>query len=218
MGVDLMDRDTVWGYVESQRLDLADLLEQLSAGEWREPSLCPGWTVRDVAAHVISSPQARMLPTLAALARHRGDFNRMILAEGKRWGRAPVEDIVAQYRRYAGSRRHPVGTTYVEPLLDVLVHGQDIAVPLGRPRSMPPDAAAVAADQVWRRAFPFRARRRLHGLRLEATDTQWEAGAGPLVRGPMEAILLTLTGRDVALHRLTGDGAAQLARRYQVPG
>jgi uncharacterized protein (TIGR03083 family) len=208
-----MDRDTIWGYVESQRLELADLLDGLSADEWERPSLCPGWTVRDVAAHVISSPQARVLPTLAAVVRHRGDFDRMILAEGKRWGLAPTADIVAQYRRYAGSRKHPPGTSHVEPLLDVLVHGQDIAVPLGRPRPMPPEAAAVAATRVWTKAFPFKARKRLAGLRFEATDTDWSAGDGAVVRGPMEAVLVTLTGRPHAVARLSGDGTGDLTRR-----
>ena len=49
----------------------------------------------------------------------------------------------------AGSRRHAPGITDMEPLLDVLVHGQDIAVPIGRPRTMPLDAAAAAATRVW---------------------------------------------------------------------
>lgn len=208
-----MDRETVWGHVESQRLDLADLLDDLSEREWEHPSLCPGWRVRDVAAHIISSPQARLLPTMGALVRHRGDFDRMILAEGKRWGLAEPGDIVAQFRRYAGSRKHPPGTSYWEPLLDVLVHGQDIAVPLGRPRPMPPEAAAAAATRVWTKAFPFKARKRLAGLRFEATDTDWSAGDGAVVRGPAEAVLVTLTGRPHALTRLSGEGAADLVRR-----
>jgi uncharacterized protein (TIGR03083 family) len=208
-----VERDTVWRYVESQRLDLADLLDGLSPEQWEHPSLCPGWTVRDVAAHVISSPQARLLATLGAFARHRGNLDRMILAEGKQFGRAAPGDIVAQYRRYAGSRKHPIGTTYWEPLLDVLVHGQDVAVPLGIPRTMPIPAAAAAATRVWSKAFPFRARRRLRGLRLEANDTDWSAGEGALLSGPIEAILVVLTGRPHGLGRLTGDGTAEAARR-----
>lgn len=215
MGAVAVEQDTVWRYVESQRLDLADLLGGLSPEQWQHPSLCPGWTVREVAAHVISSPQARVLPTLGAFVRHRGDLDRMILAEGKQWGRAEPDDIVAQYQRYAGSRKHPIGTTYWEPLLDVLVHGQDIAVPLGIPRTMPVPAAAAAATRVWSKAFPFKARQRLRGLRLEATDTDWSAGEGALVRGPIEAILVVLTGRKHGLPRLTGDGTAEAAHRLR---
>ena len=119
--------------------------------------------------------------------------------------------ILADYRRLDGSRRHPPGTTVREPLLDVLVHTQDIALPLGRHHAMPPEAARTAADRVWSVSFPFRARRRLRGVTLTATDTDWRAGAGPEVRGPMEALLLLLTGRTAALDRLEGPGLALVA-------
>lgn len=204
-----MERDTVWRYVEHQRLDLAELLASLDDAQWRRPSPCPGWTVGDVAAHVISSPQAKVVPTLAALVRARGDFDRMILAEGKRWGRAPAADVVAQYRRYAGSRKHPPGTSILDPLVDVLVHGQDIATPLGIARTMPVDAAAAGATHVWTRSFPFAARRRLHGLHLEATDIDWSRGEGHLVRGPIQSLLLLLTGRTPTA-TLSGPGTPHL--------
>ena len=58
----LMDRDQVWQVIDAQRMNLAALLEQLSADDWRQPSLCAGWTVRDVAAHLTlqqSVPAAR---------------------------------------------------------------------------------------------------------------------------------------------------------------
>lgn len=48
----LMDRDQVWQVIDAQRMNLAALLEQLSGDDWRQPSLCAGWTVRDVAAHL----------------------------------------------------------------------------------------------------------------------------------------------------------------------
>ena len=50
-----LDRDQVWQVwqvIDEQRLSLAGLLSQLSGKEWRQPSLCEGWTVRQVAAHV----------------------------------------------------------------------------------------------------------------------------------------------------------------------
>jgi uncharacterized protein (TIGR03083 family) len=208
-----MDRDRTWRTIDAERAALADLLEGLSGEEWERPSLCAGWTVRDVAAHVISSPQATPGDVALAMVRARGDFNRCIHDEAKRLSARPVEAIVADYRRLAGSRRHPLGTTCVDPLLDVLVHTQDIALPLGRRHAMPPVAACAAAERVWRRSFPFRARRTLGGFRLAATDIAWSVGEGAPVEGPIEAILLLLTGRTAALSRLTGDGAAHLAQR-----
>ncbi|MBT2385554.1 hypothetical protein J7E86_18635, partial [Streptomyces sp. ISL-11] len=121
--------------------------------------------------------------------------------------------LAAELRALAGSHRHAVGTTHVEPLLDVLVHGQDIALPLGRPREIPPPAAAVAATRVWTMGVPFRARKRFRGLRFAATDAVWAAGEGKDAEGPIGAILLTLTGRTAVLDRLSGEGAAELRRR-----
>ncbi len=113
-----------------------------------------------------------------------------------------------------GSRRMAPFLTPVQPLLDVLVHGQDIAVPLGRTRPMPPDAAAAAARAVWVTSFPFGARRKLAGLRLTADDADLVLGdgAGAPVHGPASALLLLVTGRTTAaLEHLEGDGARELA-------
>jgi uncharacterized protein (TIGR03083 family) len=207
-----MDRDEIWRWTHHERAALADLLDGLSPEQWEHPSLCPGWTVRDVAAHVISSPQAHLRDVVAAMVRARGNFNRAIRDEARRAGRRPVPEIVADYRRLVGSRRRPPGTMVVDPLLDVLVHTQDIALPLGLSHPMPPAAARVAADRVWRFGFLFRARRRFAGLHLRATDVEWDAGAGALVEGPMEVLLLVLTGRPVGLARLHGDGVARIAK------
>lgn len=97
-----------------------------------------------------------------------------------------------------GSRRKAPGISHLEPLTDVLVHGQDIAVPLGLERPTPAEAAMAAASRVWPDLYPFRAARRLHGLRFVATDCDWsagEAGEGGLVTGPVGVILVALTGR-----------------------
>jgi uncharacterized protein (TIGR03083 family) len=212
-----MNRNDVWRIIDAERSALADLLETLSAAEWEHDSLCEDWTVRDVASHIICSPQATMWSTTVAMLRARGNFDRCVYAEAKRWSARPVDQIVADYRRCAGSRRHPPGTTYLDPLLDILVHTQDIVVPLGRHHPMPPAAACTAADRVWRFSFPFRARKKFAGFRLTATDTAWAAGAGKAVEGPIDAILLLLTGRTISLPRLTGPGSVELKYRMGVP-
>ncbi|MFI7580380.1 maleylpyruvate isomerase family mycothiol-dependent enzyme [Kocuria kalidii] len=201
-----MDRTAIWDAVHQERSALADLLETLSPEEWDHPTLCPGWAVRDVAAHVISSPQFGLADLVAALWRGRGSYDRAVFLDARRRGRRPVGSIVADYRRLDGSRRRPPGTGIRDPLLDVLVHTQDIALPLGRHHAMPPEAARTAADRVWSTPFPFCARRRLREVTLTATDVDWHVGSGPEIRGSMEALLLLLTGRTAGLDRLEGPG------------
>ena len=127
----------------------------------------------------------------------------------------PTEQIIAQIRGTAGSRRHNFGVTHLETLTDILVHGQDIAIPLGRRHDMPAQAAAVAASRVLSMRWPppLPAARKVAGLRLTATDISWSAGEGPEVKGPMWAILLVCTGRLAALPQLSGEGALDLRAR-----
>jgi uncharacterized protein (TIGR03083 family) len=206
-----MERDAVWSAIDRERLSLADFLETLGEADWAVPSLCAGWTVRDVAAHIPLSHIGRGRAVVEAV-RYRGSFNRMIGETARRHAAETTpEQLIAEIRAMAGSRKHPIGTSHLDPLVDVLVHTQDIAVPLGRERAMPVDAAVAAADRVWSMGFPFGARRRLTGLRLEATDADWARGAGVLVSGPIAVLLLVLSGRRARLAELTGDGARRLA-------
>jgi uncharacterized protein (TIGR03083 family) len=207
-----MSQDEVWRAIDEERLSLAGLFEDLSEQEWETPSLCAGWRVRDVAAHLTLAHMGAF-PATVALARARGNFNRMVRDTALRQACLPVREYAPRLRAMAGSRRKAPGVSHLEPLIDVLVHGQDIALPLGRTRPMPAQAAMAAADRVWPDLFPWRAERKLRGFRLAATDCSWSAGDGLLVKGPIAAILLLLTGRNAALSELSGPGAAEIGIR-----
>ena len=214
-----IDRDQVWQAIDAQRLTLASLLEQLSAEEWRQPSLCAGWIVRDVAAH-LTLQQVGPRGAIAMMARWRGSLDRTIHHVACLRAMAlPTRQIIAEIRGMAGSRRHNIGVTYLETLTDILVHGQDIAIPLGRRHDMPPPAAARAASRLLSMRWPPPppASRRLAHYRLTATDTPWSAGEGPEVSAAMSAILLVCAGRLAVLPRLSGEGADDLAARLSAP-
>lgn len=216
-----MDTDDVWRVIDAERVSLADLLDGLTAAQWQAPSLCAGWRVSEVAAH-LTLAQMGVRDAAVAFARARLDFNRMIYDTARRQAkRLPAQRLTGQLRAMAGSRRKAPGVTELEPLIDVLVHGQDITVPLGLERSMPAEAAMTAASRVWPDLYPFRAARRLRGLRFAATDCDWSAGdaaEGLVVTGPIDAILLALTGRPAAVTRLSGPGAAELEGRLRTAG
>jgi uncharacterized protein (TIGR03083 family) len=207
-----MDPERSWQIIEQQRLAIADLLDGLSAEQWESPSLCAGWRVRDVAAHV---SLVGLPPTPADLfmqgLRVRGNFHRLNTAMSVRRAARPTGQLVADLREHAGSRKVPAVSNHRNVLFDVLVHGQDIAVPLGLDLPMPADGAGEGATRVWTMGWPFWAKRRLRGLRLTATDLDWAVGSGPDVTGSIRALLLLLTGRTTtAAPFLSGPGAALL--------
>jgi uncharacterized protein (TIGR03083 family) len=108
----------------------------------------------------------------------------------------------------------------LETLTDILVHGQDIAIPLRLNLPMPADAAAVAAARIW--SFAGKGKAKVfdagwtRSFRYTATDISWSVGDGPEVTGPISAILLLLAGRRAALPHLSGAGGDAL-RAQPVP-
>ncbi|MDQ1541789.1 MAG: hypothetical protein QOH29_2515 [Actinomycetota bacterium] len=57
-----MPEPNTWPMIHSERQALADDLAGLRDEQWAMPSLCAGWSVRDVLAHMTSS--AKMTPPL----------------------------------------------------------------------------------------------------------------------------------------------------------
>jgi uncharacterized protein (TIGR03083 family) len=203
-----MDRSQVWEWIVQERHQLAAVLADLSTEEWDAPSLCAGWTIRDVAAHVIASPQLSapaMMRTLPSLARF--GYNGMVLRDGQRRGRASIENILADYAQWSAVERPPFGLTPLEPLVDVLVHTQDILRPVGRVHHPPRDAAMVAADRARRLGFLLGSRKTIGAVRMVATDADWSRGAGPRLEAPIEELLMLCTGRPPRWEACRGSGA-----------
>jgi uncharacterized protein (TIGR03083 family) len=195
----------LWQEITAQRLALADLLDGLDDAQWRTPSLCSGWTVQAVAAHLIPPGKGGLLEFLPLLVKARGSFARAndeaVLREAQR----PRSEIVADLRTHAGSHFAPPLMGPGAPLSDVLVHGLDIRVPLGID---PPDGAWVDVLDflVGSKARLGFVDGRLPGVRLRASDRDWSHGRGPDVTGSAPWLALAVGGRAVALEHLSGPG------------
>ncbi|MCZ7437376.1 maleylpyruvate isomerase family mycothiol-dependent enzyme [Micromonospora sp. WMMC241] len=208
-----MDADLL-PMIAAERRRTADLIDSLTPAQLDTPSLCGAWTVREVAGHLVSplveSPW-RLLPLLVG-AGFRPHVANARLA--RLVSRRPPGELAAALRTHAEHRFRPPVVGWYGQLTDLQVHGQDIRRPLGLPADLDPDRLRISLDFLTGgRAIGFVDRRRVAGLRFEATDLGWSAGDGPAVHGPGEALLLALTGRRVALADLTGDGVARLAAR-----
>ncbi|MCX8563582.1 maleylpyruvate isomerase family mycothiol-dependent enzyme [Mycolicibacterium mucogenicum] len=207
-----MDKAALWRHIHAERAALAATLAELDDGDWSHDTLCPGWTVLDVAAHVISTPQIgwRRLAQMTARNLGRG-YNTMIFREVKRLGSEQTAgSVLSDFATYAASTHHVPTTTSVEPLIDALLHHQDIVRPLGRARTMNPEAAVVAADRVRLLAPLMGTGRLLRSVRMEATDITWSRGRGPTIRGPIQELLMIASGRQPDLSLTEGDGLGLL--------
>jgi uncharacterized protein (TIGR03083 family) len=201
-----MDSDTIWRHIDTQRTALADILETLPEDAWRTPSLCAAWTVRDVAAHLTFS-HATLGQSLWLAARSGFRYHATVRDAALR---SPLshDQIIDRLRGFVGSRRTVPLVSEQEPLLDILIHTQDICLPLDLDHPMPPDAAVVALERVvwWSRRLPLGPR--LRDVRLVATDVAWEWGSGRPVEGPIQWLLLASAGRVVAHEHLRGQVGA----------
>ncbi|CQD05935.1 hypothetical protein BN000_01171 [Mycobacterium europaeum] len=201
---------TLMSMARDERADLAEFLATLTPQEWEAPSLCADWTVKDVVAHMISYEE---LGTLGLLKR----FAKGWVVRANQVGVDEFTDFSApQLLDFLRAHLQPRGLTAgfggMIALVDGTIHHQDIRRALGRPRTVPADRLEQVLALV-----PGNPRlgagRRIRGLRLRATDADWEHGHGPEVTGPGEALLMAMTGRPAALADLAGPGLQTLAAR-----
>lgn len=200
--------------IADERRRMADLVDTLTPSQLDTPSLCGRWSVRDVVGHLVAAvaaPRAWLVPTLV---RSGFSVHRANATLARRMARRTPSELAAALREHAGSRFTPPVVGHLGPLTDLQVHGQDIRRPLGLPHALRPERMAMSLDfLVGGHAVGFVPRRRVTGLRFEATDIGWRWGAGPAVRGEAEAMMLALTGRPVVLPELDGDGVPILRER-----
>ena len=208
-----LSRPEVDAAVTAERHRVADLVADLPDEQWATPSLCSAWTVRDVVAHLTVTTRMTVPRLLRAAVLARGSFDRMAVDLAAQRAEAyPTDELVAQLRQSADSTRRFPGSTPRDPLMDLVVHGQDIARPLGRRHVSPPDVVADCLAYVATNRF-LGGPRRLAGVRLISTDTGWTLGEGAELRGPDVDLLLVAAGRRVGLEALEGPGAAVVGAR-----
>jgi uncharacterized protein (TIGR03083 family) len=195
-----------------ERRDFVDLLDGLSAEQWEQPSLCELWRVRDVVAHVVSYEELSRWQLVRRFAKGGllpPRINALGVAEYA--PRSPKQ--LTQLMR---SSIPPRGLTSafggMIALVDGMIHQQDIRRPLGQQRVIPPDRLHRVLNYALT-SPTTRGARRTRGVRLVATDLDWNHGDGLEVNGPAEALLMAMAARPDAFNQLTGPGKELLARR-----
>jgi uncharacterized protein (TIGR03083 family) len=208
--------DEVLDRTAANRRTVADLVAHLDDDQLATPSLCAGWTCRDVLGHLVMSLELGFARFLLEVARDRGRAGVTSDRLAHAYGARPVEQLVRVLRDRSGASLSPPGVGPLGPFADSCIHMRDVAIPLGLRTTAPSqDWVRVLAFLTTprARAAGFLPRGRLDGLRLVATDRPWTWGSGAEVTGPAEALALAVSGRRVGLAELGGDGLPLLRER-----
>jgi uncharacterized protein (TIGR03083 family) len=204
--------DDMWRVIHAERRALADDLAGLTPEQWQTSSLCPGWTVHDVLAHLVST--ARLSPPAFVLGLAGAGFNfdrftsKRIAAESA----GGPEATLANFRGVETNTSSPPGPK-LSWLGEVLVHGEDIRRPLGIAHDYPTPSVTAVTEFYAGSNVLIGGKRRVEGVTLQATDADWSHGSGPAVTGPARALMLATAGRKVALDDLSGPGLDTLRSR-----
>lgn len=195
------------------RTDFADMLDGLSEEQLATETLCPGWTPVEVGAHLVSFIELSLPQMMLSMAKAGFNVDKAWIANAKKYSAQGPEEISRKLREHASKpspmKSFPPGLTSN----DVAVHTQDVRRGLGLEGELDPDVLRAAlefctVDPKGKIHVPTKD---IAGLRLEATDLDWSWGSGDLVKGPGEAILMSINRRD-ARSELDGPGVAKLPR------
>jgi uncharacterized protein (TIGR03083 family) len=202
----------IWTVVRSERKALAADLKSLDENLWTTPSLCGGWTVRDIVAHMTATAKITPMAFFPKLLASGFSLSRMQVKDiSVERGGSPA-DTLAGFEAVEASVKHPPGPADTM-LGETIVHAEDVRRPLGMHHDYPVEAVVRVADFYKNSNLIIGAKRRIEGLTLQATDTDWSHGTGPAVSGPILALVLAMTGRKAAASQLSGEGVAMLQAR-----
>ena len=202
-----MSNDTGDDMFTTEQEAFANLIRDLTPEQWKLPSLCPGWTVRDVVVHAAFHSHRGLKETLGSTAKYTP-----LLVE--REHADTIDGLIAWFASPAPARARRSRINVCE----LVIHQQDVRRAVASARDYPEDTLRMCLEQcttVIGNVFIIARKHRLgHGLHLVASDIPWSKGNGPEVVGAGEAILMAIAGRAAALADLTGPGVAILTERY----
>jgi uncharacterized protein (TIGR03083 family) len=204
--------DDLQPLVGAQYDALGALLDGLSPARWDTPSLCEGWRVREVVAHMTMPARYTEEQFMAELRDAEFDFTRLSNEVATRDASLTTAELVADVRDEIMQHWTPPGGGYHGALNHVVIHGLDITVPLAATRCATDDALRVVLDDLTAGGAHGHFGTDISGRMLEATNLDWSFGTGAPLRATAEDLALHICGRNIADGRLDG---TELTRRSE---
>ncbi|WP_105034052.1 maleylpyruvate isomerase family mycothiol-dependent enzyme [Cryobacterium aureum] len=186
-------------------------LAGLDDAAWQTPSLCQGWTVRDLCAHLLMPYELRFSRFIVGLAQARFNFDKL----ADRWARTDRRTGAELTRCIATTSAAGFavpGAGKLAPLAHLTIHAGDVRRPLGLAGRIAPEAGGMVLNELTSGKHSV-SDELLRGLRFEATDADWARGEGPGVSGGVAALLSAFTRRRAAAEDLAGAGADEFRSR-----
>lgn len=215
--------DKTWSLIAKERLRLAQYGKMLTTEQWNEPSLCEGWKISDVYAHLILESRYKAYEALPGLIRGRGNIHSMMDQLARKYGKAmPQEELVMQLKADADLKAVPKLVSPLEVLIDTVIHTADIKLALGDTWGVDPEVmqhilAEWHPSQLRFGTVTNRIRKRMKGLHWTAEDFEWSAGekGKPTVKGSGQFLIFAIAGRGHALEYLRGNGVEIMRQRLK---
>ncbi|HEX4862603.1 MAG TPA: maleylpyruvate isomerase family mycothiol-dependent enzyme, partial [Acidimicrobiales bacterium] len=189
-----MAKTDTWPVIHAERKALASDLTGLPADGWSRPSLCAGWSIRDVLAHMTATAKTTPTSFFPKLMGSGFSFTRMQAKDIRAESGMTPEDTLAGFESVLNSKKRPPGPP-AAILGETLVHSEDIRRALGIEHGYPMEAIVEVAEFYKGSNLLLGTKKRINGLRLQATDTDWSHGSGSEASGPMMSLVLAMTGR-----------------------
>jgi uncharacterized protein (TIGR03083 family) len=207
-----MKSKEIWQHIHTERADLAVTLASLTKEQWEAPSWCEGWSVHETVGHVVAAAEQTPFNFFRELIAAGFKFNVFTERGARKMALVRPDELVRRLRDRTTTTNHPPAPV-MAMLGEIVVHGDDIRRPLGLVHQSP-QAALVALADSWKDSnLLIESKRRIAGLTLRATDATWSHGTGPQVTGPLQSLILAMTGRKDSHQDLSGEGLTILADR-----
>ncbi len=197
--------------IQAERQDLADVLAALPAQAWDAPTLCAGWRVRELVAHMTMPLRYRGARFALELIRSGGRFHAMADRCARRdAARIPAAGLLDSLRDNVANPWKPPGGGQAGALTHDVIHGLDFVVPLGIERKVPQDRLRVVLAAITDQGALKHFGTDLGGIELRADDMDWAFGSGQVVSGHAQDLALAVCGRKLPPGRLHGAAAARM--------
>lgn len=198
--------------IHAERASLADFLGTLAPDQWAAPTWCDKWSVQEVTGHLVAAAHITAGHFFPGLVMSGFSFDRFVDKDLRQYAAGTPSDVKQRFDGIINSDRTPPGPKYVA-LGEVMVHGEDIRRPLGAKGEHPAEHLVTLAELYKKTGAPLRAKKRIAGLKLTATDVDWSTGDGPEISGPAMSLILAMVGRRGALDDCAGPGVDTLRQR-----